>query len=86
MRGRTPMKGPVSWSQPATSMDPAVWGNLPEDLLQLVFARLEVPQINRLRVLSKAWLRHMKSTNSKFRQLCAEAHPKLFALVTERKR
>lgn len=61
-------------------MRPLLWSKLPEELLELIIARLPVAQIDGLRALSKSWRFNM-SPHSNFKRLCAEARPKLFALM-----
>jgi hypothetical protein len=67
-------------------MDPAVWRNLPEEVVQMVFARLPLHQIVRLQCLSKAWRWKVTAAESGFRRLCASAglqKPNMFALADE---
>jgi len=61
-------------------MRPWLWSQLPDELLELVIARLPVAQIDGLRALSKSWRFNM-APHSHFKRLCAEARPKLFALM-----
>lgn len=63
-------------------MSPARWRNLPKKLLENVFARLPLPDISRLRRLSRNWGRDMATPNSEFIRACAEAHPNLVALLS----
>ena len=63
-------------------MDPAVWRNLPKDLLQMVFDRLPVRQTVRLQCLSKAWRWNVTAKTLRLGGLFASAaSPKMFALV-----
>jgi hypothetical protein len=48
------------------SMDPGLWGNLPTELLQLVFSRLGGAEICRLRILSKKWKRDIDRMRAEF--------------------
>jgi hypothetical protein len=65
-------------------MDPAVWRNLPEEVLQMVFARLPLLQIVSLKCLSKAWRWNVTAVESGFRRLCAGLQkPNVFALADE---
>lgn len=66
----------------AALMNPELWRGLPEELLQLVLARLPVGEVNRLRCVSKKWRRRMNAADSHFKRLCTNAHTKLFALIT----
>ncbi|KAG0570814.1 hypothetical protein KC19_6G189100 [Ceratodon purpureus] len=61
-------------------LDPRLWGNLPGEVLEAVFARMPTPAICRLRLLSRAWKRKA-STYSPFTRLCAELQPSLYALL-----
>ncbi|KAG0614475.1 hypothetical protein M758_6G179900 [Ceratodon purpureus] len=61
-------------------LDPRLWGSLPGEVLEAVFARMPTPAICRLRVLSRAWKR-AASTYSSFTRLCAELQPSLYALL-----
>lgn len=63
-------------------MNPALWSTLPEELLQLVFARLPWREILELRLLSKQWKQSLSSRNSEFRRVCTEANPRLFAMIS----
>lgn len=64
-------------------MSPAVWGALPKDLLQIVFARLPLAAISRLKCLSKEWKASIETAHSDFCQVCEAINPKSsFALVT----
>lgn len=63
-------------------LDPAVWSRLPEELLELTFARLPLPNIQRLRCLSKQWDRSLNE-KSHFKATCAEVNRKIFALLEE---
>lgn len=63
-------------------MDPALWSTLPAELLQMVFARLPIPQMCRyLRLLSKQWNRSVTEGSSALMTAVREAHPKMLALV-----
>ncbi|KAG0619438.1 hypothetical protein M758_4G140000, partial [Ceratodon purpureus] len=61
-------------------VNPAIWSDLPEELLQRVFARLPLADIIRLRCLSKQWNRILNSHD--FKQVCTDTHPKMFAIIT----
>lgn len=63
-------------------MGPAIWSALPKDLLERVFARLPLADIVRLQCLSKEWNQKLTSTNSDFKMVCADANPKLFAIIS----
>lgn len=73
--------GHICPQHPAT-LDPVVWSRLPEELLELIFARLPVAEIRRLQCLSKQWQRHMVG-KSRFKGICAKINSKIFALVSE---
>lgn len=62
-------------------MRPWLWSQLPEEILELIIARLPVAQIDGLRALSKSWRCNMSLHSHFKRQLCGEARPKLFALM-----
>ena len=66
-----------------TPLCPAVWSMLPVELLQRVFARLPLPDIIRLRVLSKTWDKYVTGVTPGFTKLCAERNPNMFALISE---
>jgi len=63
-------------------LDPAIWSMLPEELLQLIFARLPVRQIADLRLLSKTWDRYVRGETPGFTQLYAERYPDAFTRLT----
>ena len=58
--------------QGSPGMDPAVWRNLPKDLLQRVFARLPLHQTVRLQCLSKAWHWNVTAKESAFRRIICQ--------------
>jgi len=60
-------------------MDPLLWSTLPRDLLGLIFARISIPKIIDLCVLSMQWSTMSKSPV--FRKVFSERYPKLFELV-----
>lgn len=62
-------------------MKRALWKALPKELLLLVLARLPVPDITRLRCLSKEWNRDMGTVNSEINQACDEASPTMVACL-----
>ena len=62
-------------------MNSGLWGSLPKEVLQLVFARLPVVAIKRLRCVSKEWKVNIDTPGSEFRKACEEASTKTFALV-----
>jgi hypothetical protein len=64
----------------AEVVDPWVWGNLPRELVELVFAKLPLPRIIELRKCSKGMPRMICKT-SDFRGACSESHPVLFGLL-----
>lgn len=64
----------------AEVVDPWVWGNLPRELVELVFAKLPLPRIIELRKCSKGMPRMICNT-SDFREACSESHPVLFGLL-----
>lgn len=66
----------------AILMSPAIWSALPKDLLERVFARLPLADMIRLQCLSKEWNQNLTSTNSAFKMVCADANPKLFAIIS----
>ena len=64
-------------------MNPMLWGDiLPQELKQLIFARLPLPEIKHLRVLSKEWKSSIDTAGSLFREVCAQASTRMFALIT----
>lgn len=60
-------------------VDPRLWRKLPQELVELVFAKLPLPLIPELRECSKAWYTMSKSFN--FREACSASHPRLFGLL-----
>lgn len=63
-------------------MDPDLWGNLPTDLLQLVFSRLPVAGICQLRLLSKTWKRAVDTMDSDFSRLLVKTtYPSMFGVI-----
>ena len=56
-------------------------GSLPHEILQLIFSRLPVQDIRRLRFLSKAW-KTMVTFDTDFHRICDAVHGRLIALVT----
>lgn len=66
----------------AVLMSPTIWSALPKDLLQRVFARLPLADIIRLQCLSKEWNQNLASATSAFKVVCADANPKLFAIIS----
>lgn len=69
-------------------MNPNLWERLPRDVLQIVFARLPLPDISRLHCLSRAWRMTMATLDSEdnalhsdFFTVCGEAYPRLFAFI-----
>lgn len=59
-----------------------LWRTLPLDLLQLVFARLPLPdEIIRLRVLSKTWDRYLTGVTPGFTKVCAKSNPSIFGML-----
>ncbi|KAG0589815.1 hypothetical protein KC19_1G050200 [Ceratodon purpureus] len=63
-------------------LDPRLWGSLPGEVLEAVFAPMPTHAICRVRVLSRAW-KTAASTHSTFTRLCAELQPSLYALMWE---
>lgn len=64
-------------------LDPAMWSRLPEELLELVLARLPVPEVHRLRCLSKKWRRNLVE-KSRFMDMCAKRKSmNVFALISQ---
>jgi hypothetical protein len=76
-------RGPgMGQSSSGELMDPEIWKTLPSHLLHLVLAQLPVPDIKRLRFLSKEWKRSVDMPWSEFRQVCeAEARSSRFAVI-----
>ena len=71
-------------------MDPSLWGTLPEPVLYGIFARLPLPKIISLQVLSKKWKKEMRDIHrdsdgnivqSEFLKMCEAVHQKV-ALIT----
>lgn len=60
-------------------VDPRLWRKLPQELVELVFAKLPLPQIIQLCESSKAWLTMTKSAN--FGEACSRRYPQLFGLL-----
>ncbi|KAG0587106.1 hypothetical protein KC19_2G141000 [Ceratodon purpureus] len=60
-------------------LDPFLWSTLPEDVVELVFARLSTGKIIALREQSAIWSAMAKSSN--FRGVFSESHPEIFGLV-----
>ena len=61
-------------------LNPAVWSNLPHEVLRLVFARLSLCGIRGVKCLSKDWST-VVTTESDFHRLCDAVHGSSFALV-----
>lgn len=61
-------------------MNPNLWGNLPQEILQNVFAHLPLGEISCLTLLSKEWRQIVSSDD--FQRTCSEVHPKLVCLLT----
>ncbi|KAG0556977.1 hypothetical protein KC19_11G092400 [Ceratodon purpureus] len=60
-------------------------GSLPHEILQLIFSRLPVQDIRRLRFLSKAW-KTMVTFDTDFHRICDAVHGRLIALVAAHSR
>lgn len=60
-------------------LNPVLWRTLPKELLLLVFAYLPVPDIIRLRSLSREWRRDMATVNSGINKACDEASSTMVA-------
>ncbi|KAG0626570.1 hypothetical protein M758_2G135400 [Ceratodon purpureus] len=60
-------------------LDPFLWNSLPEDVVELVFARLSTGKIIALCEESKVWSAMARSSN--FRGVFSEGHPEIFGLV-----
>lgn len=67
----------------AKLMDIALWSELPEELQELVFARLPWPQIYRVRILSKGWNQKLMSgaKDSQLKQPVPELNPSCLAFL-----
>jgi len=64
-------------------LDPDVWGTLPTDLLLLVFSRLPVVDICKLRVLSKTWKQIIDSAGSNFSRLLENTtYSNMFGIIS----
>lgn len=64
-------------------MDPNIWSNVPQTILELVFARLPLQSLIRLRLLSKEWNADLSSRA--FQLAFCDGRPRGFAVVeTER--
>lgn len=61
-------------------MNPNLWGNLPQEILQNVFAHLPLGEISCLKLLSKEWRQIVSSAD--FQRVCSEVYPKLVCLLT----
>ena len=63
------------------TLEPGLWGNLPKELLLLVFSHLSASGISQLRLLSKDWKRNV-DTDSEFSRLLNETvYPRMFGLI-----
>jgi hypothetical protein len=60
--------------------NPKLWGALPGELLQMVFAHLPVHEISRLQFLSKEWRQIVSSPD--FHRVRNEVYPKLVCFIT----
>ena len=60
-------------------MDRSLWSTLPQELVELVLARLPMQQLVELCKCSQVWSALSKSPD--FRRECSKRHPKLFGLV-----
>lgn len=54
--------------------------------MELIFSRLPLPEIIRLRILSKTWDRYVTGVTPGFTKACAQVSPKPFALVSQENR
>ena len=61
-------------------LDPRVWGKLPQEILESVFAHLSTKNIGRMRALSKDW-RLAGSTSSPFMKACSALQPRLSGIM-----
>jgi hypothetical protein len=69
-----------SCSDHTEPMNPNLWGNLPQEILQNVFAHLPLGEISCLKLLSKEWRQIVSSAD--FQRVCSEVYPKLVCLLT----
>lgn len=60
-------------------MDRSLWSTLPQELVELVLARLPMQQLVELCRCSQVW--SIVSRSPDFRRECSKQHPKLFGLV-----
>ena len=60
-------------------MDPNIWSNIPQIILELIFARLPLQSLIRLRLLSKQWRADLSSPA--FQHAFCDGRPKGFAVV-----
>lgn len=67
-------------------MNPNLWSSLTKELLHLVFARLPVGGILRLRCLCTQWKRNVETGGSEFLRVCEEAYPRLFGHISSARR
>lgn len=63
-------------------LNPSVWGNLPRELLPLIFARLPLRGVGRLRSISKEWRRSVDSIESDFSQALRAVNHTMLALIS----
>ena len=60
-------------------MDPNIWSNIPQIILELIFARLPLQSLVRLQLLSKQWRSDL--TAPAFQHAFCDGRPKGFAVV-----
>lgn len=63
-------------------ISPTLWGNLPRELLPLIFARLSLPGIGRLRSVSREWQKSIDSVDSEFSQELQAMNHSMVALIS----
>lgn len=71
-----------SCSEHEQVLNPVLWSTLPLELLQCVFAKLPIPDICRLKSLSKEWQLSLQSSSSQFTLALKESSPRMLARVT----
>jgi hypothetical protein len=79
---RVALSGGCTNSCLCAPMDPALWSDLPDELLQHVFARLPFVKISELARLSKKWNRKfVLPEEPEFMRACSEASPRMLAII-----
>lgn len=63
-------------------MNPKLWGGLPLELLEMVFAYLSVGEISRLRLRSMEWKQTLDTADCEYYRVCERVGRKMLCLIT----